>query len=253
MDALRLIREHRSATIVAAAITPLVLAAVLSLFRDHVTTATQVLVLVTVVVAFGATGIRAAGLAAVASSAAFFDFFLTEPYHSFAIKSSDDLEAALLLLVIGGIVTETALWGQRQGAAASRQVGYIDGVLATAESVAVHEHSPGEVTELIARRIQEVLKLDSCVFVPGGSGVDPLAPTLNHDGSLTRAGQEVRVERDGLPVDEVVLLPVRAGGDVRGRFLLTAASHVARPTLQQRRVAVLLADQAVGALNGTAS
>lgn len=251
MDPQSFLREHRAATVAAAAAAPLVVASVLALFRDSLTPATDVLVLVAVVVVFCTTGIRAAGLAAVLSAAVWFDFFLTQPYQSFAIKDPNDVEAAVLLLVIGGIVTETALWGQRNEAALSRQVGYIDGVLATAESVAFSVHTSDEVAVMISRRISEVLNLDTCVYEPGSGASDLLAPTLQHDGSLTRGGRDVNVERDGLPVDTVVILPVRAGGEVRGRFILTAATHVARPKLQQRRVAVLLADQMAGALNGT--
>ena len=42
-------------------------------------------------------------------------------------------------------------------------------------------------------------------------------------------------------------LVVRSGGVTCGHYLLTAATRVARPSLEQRRVAVLLADQ-VGTL-----
>ena len=248
MSPQRFLRDHPSATVAAAVVTPLAVAAVLAPLRDAVTAATDVLVLVAVVVIFSATGLRAAGLAAALSAAVWFDFFLTEPYLSFAINDANDLEAAVLLLVIGGIVTETALWGQRQEAALSRETGYVDGVLATAESVAVSEHSREEVARMISQRICEVLDLDTCSFEPGGTA-DSLAPTLHHDGSVTRGGGTVDVAREGLPVDSVVVLPVRTGGQVRGRFLLTAASHVARPTVQQRRVAVLLADQLAGALS----
>ena len=50
-------------------------------------------------------------------------------------------------------------------------------------------------------------------------------------------------------MDSVVALPVRSGGALRGVFVLTAASHVARPNERQRRVAVLLADQISATLN----
>ena len=76
------LREHRAATVGAAIIIPFLVAAALVPFRDSVTPATDVLVLVAVVVAFGTTGLRSAGLAAALSAAAAFDFFLTEPYQS---------------------------------------------------------------------------------------------------------------------------------------------------------------------------
>jgi hypothetical protein len=93
-----------------------------------------------------------------------------------------------------------------------------------------------------------VLDLDSCRFELGAT-LDPTVPTLNHDGSVTREGRDVDVKRDGLPVDTVMALPVRSGGELRGQFVLTAASHVARPNTRQRRVAVLLADQIAATLN----
>ncbi len=249
MNAQRVIRKYRVAAVVAAAASPLVVAALLSLVRDTVTAATDVLVLVAVVVVFSATGLREAGLTAALSSAAWFDFFLTEPYNSFAITDPNDLEAAVLLLVIGGIVTETALWGQRNEAALATEVAYVDGVLAAAESVAGERRTPEEHANAIGLRIREVLDLDSCRFEVGPTA-EPWAFTLNHDGSVTQAGRTVDVDHDGLPVDSVVVLPVRSGGEVRGRFLLTAASHVARPSERQRRVAVLLADQITGSLTG---
>ncbi len=209
MDPRRIARQHRTATVVAAAVAPLAVAAALSLFRDSITTATAVLVLVALVVVAGATGIRAAGLVAALSAAAWFDFFLTAPYGSFAITKPNDLEAAALLMVIGGIVTETALWGQRQEAALSRQQGYLDGVLTTAETIAQPGRNREEVTTAVAERIREVLRLDTCSFVVGSS-LDPMAPTLRHDGSVARGEHPVNVERDGLPVDSSVVLPVRA-------------------------------------------
>ena len=243
------VREHRLATTLVAALLPLVAAALLSLVRDTVSAATAVLVLVACVVAAGATGIRAAGLAAAVSAVAWFDFFLTEPYGSFAISSSDDLEDAVLLLVIGGIVTETALWGLRQEAALARQSGYLGGVLTTAETLATHHESREQVTHSVGLRITELLGLDSCRFVAGPQP-DPGAPTFDHSGALVRDGSPLNVERDGLPVDTTMYLPVRSGGQVRGHFVLTAATHVSRPSADQRRVAALLADQVAGWLNG---
>lgn len=231
----------------AAVLVPLATCAIFATVRASVPDATVVLVLVLWVVAAAATGDRSSGLVAAVSGGVWFDFFLTAPYGSFAITKSNDLEAAALLMVIGGVVTETALWGQRQEAALSRQQGYLDGVLTTAETIAQPGRSRDEVTTAVAQRITEVLRLDTCTFVVGDS-LDPTAPTLRPDGSVARGEHRVNVERDGLPVESSVVLPVRAGGQVRGHFLLTAASHVVRPTLEARRVAVLLADEVAGSL-----
>ena len=67
------------------------------------------------------------------------------------------------------------------------------------------------------------------------------------DEGAIRTDYEVDVERSGLPADEYVAVPVQRGPDVVGHFLLTATSHLAYPTREQRRVAVLLADQVAAA------
>ncbi|NYG06564.1 hypothetical protein BJ986_001051 [Phycicoccus badiiscoriae] len=240
MDLNQLIARHRSVVIGACAATPLALCALVSAAPVTVPLASAAVALVVVIVAASATGIRAAGLWSAVSSAAGFDFFLTAPYRSLAIGRTEDVQVTVLLLVVGLAVTELALWGQRQRAALGRQRGYLDGVLATAESVAHHAGSPA-VTSAVADRIRELLDLDRCEFVASGTLLP--GPVLGRDGTITRGGTRLDVERGGLPVDSIVVLPVRSGAVVSGYFQLTAATHVARPTLDQRRVAALLADQ----------
>lgn len=232
--------RHRPAVVTASAFAPFALCAAIGAAPDSVPDASAGLALVVLIVAAAATGLRAAGLAAAVSSAVWFDFFLTRPYRSLAIRSAEDVEVAVLLLVVGIGVTELALWGQRQRADVSRQRGYLDGVMATAESAA-RDADLVTVTASVAERIRQVLDLDRCEFVPG-----PLPPgraLLARDGAVTREGTSLDVDRSGLPVDRQVLLPVQHGRAPRGYFVLTCASHVARPTRDQRRIAVLLADQ----------
>ncbi|TPG14888.1 DUF4118 domain-containing protein [Pedococcus bigeumensis] len=240
MDIEQLVSQRRPWVITVAAAVPLALCAAIGAAPDSVPDASAAVALVVVIVAASATGIRAAGLAAAVSSAVWFDFFLTQPYRSFAIDSAEDIEVALLLLVVGIAVTELALWGQHQRADLSRQRGYLDGVMATAESVA-QDAGASSVTSAVADRIREVLDLDRCEFV--ASGTVPGGPLLERDGSVTRGGSSLDVDRGGLPIDSTIVLPVRSGTAARGYFQLTAASRVARPTRDQRRVAVLLADQ----------
>jgi K+-sensing histidine kinase KdpD len=210
-------------------------------FRGRATEAPSVLILVLLVVGAAATGDRLAGLLAALSAGAWFDFFLAPPYRTFTIHDADDIEATVLLVIISVAVSELALWGRRQQARASRGTGYLDGVLSAARIVA--EGSPGAtVTDLVARQICDVLDADSAEFVKGPV-TDGRIAVLNHDGILTRDARPVDVDRVGLPNDEYTAVPVRKGHDDVGYFLLTTASHVAYPTREQRRVAVLLADQ----------
>lgn len=245
-------RAHRSVLIVAAAVIPVLVGAALSPFRTSVAIATDVLVLVLFVVAFAATGDRLAGVVAALSSAVWFDFFLTKPYGRFTITDSDDVEATVLLVLIGLAVTEVALWGRRQQAGASRRAGYLDGALRTAEIVAARHESPAKVMELVAKEIVEVLAISRCRFVTGPVYDSRLA-ILDHDGNVTRGDHPVNVERDGLPTDEETALLVIREGQVVGHFVLTSAAEVSRPSLEQRRVAVLLADQVAAVVDRPAS
>jgi K+-sensing histidine kinase KdpD len=245
------IERHRSALIVAAAVTPLLCSAGLAVFREGVTTATATLVLVVVVVAAAATGDRFAGIVAALASGAGFDVFLTEPYGRFTIKGRADIEVTVLLVLVGLAVTEIALWGRRQEARASRREGYLDGVLGTSTIIALREASPDALIDHVARQIAQILNIDECRFVPG-VGPDEQDASLDHDGCVTRRGHRANVERDGLPTDESIGLVVAQGGLVHGQFVLTAATRVVRPSVEQLRVAVLLADQVGAALTHAA-
>ncbi|HET9778357.1 MAG TPA: DUF4118 domain-containing protein, partial [Propionibacteriaceae bacterium] len=56
------------------------------------------------------------------------------------------------------------------------------------------------------------------------------------------------IDRFGLPTVTQVQLLAQSGGTIRGEFLLTAATRIARPSLEARRVAVTLADQVAAAI-----
>jgi K+-sensing histidine kinase KdpD len=235
-------REHRTFVVAAAALLPLVTCIVLAAWRETINVATAVLVLALIIVAAAATGDRLAGVVAALSSGAWFDFFLTEPYNQFTIYDADDIEATALLVLIGLAVTEVALWGRREQARASRRAGYLDGVLSTAEAVLSRDESADVRIDRVARQIAQVLGVPQCRFVAGPLH-DPRPAILHHDGLVTRADRPLNVERDGLPTDEETALLVGSDHHVHGHFILTASDQVVRPTLEQRKVAVLLADQ----------
>jgi hypothetical protein len=239
------LRAHRSLVVGAAAVVPFVACAVLSLFRDSIANTNAALGLVLLIVVAASTGIRAAGLVAALSSAAWFDYFLTAPFIRFAITDRADIETAVLLMLVGAAVSEVALWGRRQQAQASRGQGYLDGVVSTAATVGAGLTSTSSLIEHVGQQIVDVLEIDSCHFDPGGA---PVLATLNPDGTLTYNGQPYNVGRLGLPTDTEIELVIQSAGVTGGRFLLTAASGVARPTLDQLRVAVALANQVGAAL-----
>ncbi len=242
------LQAHRPLVVAAAAVVPLVACGVLALFRDSVANTNAALGLVLLVVAAASTGVRVAGIVAALSSAAGFDYFLTEPYGTLNISDRADIETAVLLLLVGAAVTEVALWGRREQARASREQGYLAGVLGTAASVAAGQSSTADLIDLVCRQIVEILQIDGCRFDAGTrSGL----PTLDPTGTVTRHGRAVDVSRQGLPTDSMIALMVRSGGVTYGQLLLTASTRVVRPSRQQLRVAVTLANQVGAALAST--
>lgn len=239
------VESYRTPVLTASLLAPPAVCALLIPFREHFDNANAALLLVVVIVAVAVSGIRLAGVLAAVSSAVWFDFFLTVPYYSFTINSQDDVEQAVLLLLIGVAVTQIAIWGRRQQANASRRRGYLDGVITTSQAVAAGG-STDDLIEQVRAELTALLRIDGAKFVAGSK--QTTGPRLNPDGSVTRGSHVLKVERDGLPTNAEIELPVQHAGETRGRFLLTAATRIARPDLEQRLVAVALADQVGAAL-----
>jgi len=224
---------------------PLAASALMAALRDVLANDNAALVLVLIVVAVAAAGHRPSAIVAALSSAAWFDFFLTRPYHRFTIADRDDIETAVLLVLVGVAVTEIALWGRRQQGRASRRHGYLDGVVAAARMAAEGDTPAPAVVTFVSDQIVAVLGVDTCEFKPGNPGSHP---RLNRDGSVIRDGNVIDVDRSGLPTNDVTEIVVESHGHVFGRLVLVCASRVVWSTLEQRLVAVTLAEQAGAAL-----
>ncbi|MFD2078991.1 protein of unknown function [Actinopolymorpha cephalotaxi] len=262
MRAESFLQAHRTWVGVVSAVLPLVACAALAPFRESVANTDVALALVLLIVAAASTGVRWAGVVAAVSSAVWFDFFLTRPYHQLTIANREDVETAVLLVIVGVAVSEIAHWGRRQQARASRQEGYLSGVVRTSAAVAAGRESPDTLTSHVADQITDVLRIDDCRFDRtgagssngdhgggGGDGDGDGLPTMDSDGHVTRRGRPLDVDRYGLPTDAETALVVRSGGVVHGRFLLVAATEVVHPTLEQRQVAATLASQLGAALS----
>ena len=139
-------------------------------------------------------------------SAASFDFFLTQPYLQFAITERDDIEAAVLLGLIGLAVTEIALWGRRQQARASTRAGYLDGVVSAARLAASGSRPRPTSSSWSAARSATSSTSTTAAFDPGRP--EPDRPRLQADGSITWRGRAIDVDREGLPTLDVIELPV---------------------------------------------
>jgi K+-sensing histidine kinase KdpD len=231
--------------VLAALAAPLALAAVLVPFRASFPNTDAALALVLVVVAVAANGYRLAGVLAAVSTAVWFDFFLTQPYERFSITHRTDIETTVLLLVIGVAVTEIAVWGRRQNLTASRRAGYLDGINSAAQAVAAGDSASALIGQ-VTSQLTQLLSLRSCDFQYGVAGIGRPA-RLRRDGSVTIGQRAWDVDAEGFPRAMDTELLVESGGIFQGRFLMTPAPD-ARPTLEQRLLAVAFADQVGAAL-----
>jgi hypothetical protein len=148
-------------------------------------------------------------------------------------------------MLVGVAVTEIALWGRRQQARASREQGYLDGVLRTAGTVGAGRTSTTALIHEVCAQVVELLHIDNCRFDPG---TGPTLASIDNDATVTYNGHPIDVDRAGLPTDGEIALVVQSRGVVQGRFRLTAATSVVRPSREQLRVAVALANQVGAAL-----
>ena len=91
-----------------------------------------------------------------------------------------------------------------------------------------------------------MLSLRSCTFQYGVAGLGRPA-RLHRDGSVTIGQLPWEADREGLPQYSDLEFLVESGGVLAGRFLMTPEPG-AHPTLEQRLLAVALADQVGAAL-----
>ncbi|GAA0492338.1 DUF4118 domain-containing protein [Streptomyces olivaceiscleroticus] len=228
----------------AALVAPLLVAVVLVPFRTALTISTMALVLVVVVVAVAALGNRAAGALAALSAAAWFDFFLTTPYERFAISAADDIETAVLLLLVGLIVSQLAAHAHRLEVVTVTDAAYLARIHDTAR-LAQRRAAPEAVVDQVRRDLTDILGLRSCRFEYGSLLGHPAR--LEQDGSISIGRTRRYADQEDWPTGEIELRAM-GNGHYYGRFLLTPEPGP-MPPLQARLVAVTLADQAGSALD----
>lgn len=238
------IEDHRGWLRALALAAPVALCALLYSLQGAVSPSGAALALVVVVVAAAATGDRWSGVLAGLSGAASFDFFLTQPYLDFHIASADDIEVAVVLLIVGLAVGELALWGGRQQATAGERAGYIDGVLAVAD-LSASGASEEKTAHEVCGQIRRVLGVEGVVYVPGPP--DEESAVLDRDGLVRFDDVTWDALRDGLPTDRFTAVPVVQADGSPAHFRITSAASLVRVRTEQLRVVVLLADQFSGA------
>lgn len=227
-----------------AVVAPIAVAAALIPIRDDVDNTNVALLLVVVVVAVASVGQRAAAALAALSAAGAFNFFYTVPYYSLQIESRDDVETAVLLLLVGLAVGELASRGRRARAAADRGRRDLASLHGLGALVAKGEDADYVLLATEAE-LTSLLGLATCRF-ESTHDPDSVLPVIARDGSVKWGPTPWETERWGLPSDGATI-PVWSRGVRLGRFVLTAP--VAVPySAEQLAQAVALVDQAGASL-----
>lgn len=216
---------------------PVVVSIALIPLRDEIRTSNVSLVLVLVVVLAAAVGGRLTGAVAALVSMASFDLFFTRPYYLFTISSRDDVETAVLLLVVGVVVGELVVRAHRSETKATESREEVVRVRRLSELAAGGEPA-GRLIGIVQGELVSLLDVRDCRFEPLPFRED--LPELTH-GGVRIPGREHPVEGP----DRRVSLPVFGAGRQVGRFVLDldgAGTGIGLPP-EDRALAVALADQ----------
>jgi Domain of unknown function (DUF4118) len=216
---------------------PIVVSLAIVPFRSDIRTTNVALVLVVIVVAAAALGGRIGGVVAALASMAAFDFFFTRPYYSFTINSRDDIETAVLLLIVGLAVGELVVRTRRSREQAVTSRAEVVRVRRLSELAAGGEPT-GRLIGIVQGELVSLLQLRGCHFErpPFPSEI----PELGHQGVRNAAGSDVPTEELGS-----VALPVYGAGRLVARFVLVLPSGTTGIMLppEDRALAFALADQ----------
>ena len=221
--------------VLAAVVVPIAVVAALVPLRGHVSAANLALLLVLVVLGGAVLGGRAVGVVVGVVTAVAFDFFLTEPYGSFAIARGEDVATTVLLAIVGlvgGALVERARRGEADALARRAEVEQLE---RRAELAAGGEPP----RRLIARAGEELASVLSLADVTYERGPAPAGmAVLTHWGASVPGG----AAPGG---DETVALPVRAHGRDLGYFRLVFPGPSVGMTVpvDERHFAVAVADQ----------
>jgi hypothetical protein len=226
---------------VIAGIGPIAVAALLTLVRDDVDNANLALVMVLIVVTAGAVGGRGPGLFAAVVATLSYDFFLTRPYLSMQIDSTDDIETTIILLVIGLVVGQIGVVARRRRSEAERGSEEIARLHRVAERAASGTSIDDLVTD-VCGEVEELLHLERCTFESPPLG-PPLA-RLERGGAVTGTSERRFVGGAFALPAEGVEVPVLGRGRQLGRLVLEPGDDPSRGvSVEERIVAIALSDQ----------
>jgi hypothetical protein len=224
-----------------ALVLPIGVAAAFIPLRAHVA-ATDIALVLTVVILVAATlGGRVVGAVAAFDAAFAFDFFYTRPYHSLRIDRAEEIETAVLMLIVGVAIGEIVTRSKRDRFAAHVSRSNLERVSRITELAAGGE-PPGRLIRVARRELMNLLDLNDCEF-ERPPFFDAL-PRLSHSGLSIppRLGADPRADADRATRVE---LPIWAEGLEIGRFVLVLADDATGLEFlpEARTSALALADQ----------
>jgi K+-sensing histidine kinase KdpD len=214
-----LLRNRQRAMLALAVVAPLVVASILVPFRGTFANAAAGLVLVVVIVAVATGGNRFTGFLASASSALWFDFFLTRPYDTLEISQRGDIETAVSLLVVGLLVSELAARSRHFSRVSTRESNYV-AVVRDVTEYAKSGAPSSLVIESAFDPLREILDLRSCHFDYHPS--DPPMAQIQANGDVVHIGMLWPTEELGIPGPEAEIVTAWRGRAL-GRFVITPA------------------------------
>ena len=223
---------------------PAAVAALMIPLRTHVLNTDLALIMVVIVALVVLPGHRVAALIAGLSAGVWFDFFLTKPYERFSIQRGADVQTTVLLALVAVLVGEIAVRRRQARAASSTARGEVLSLYVVAEMLAAGSKA-AQVVPVVAEELRDLLFLIECRFDPDVH--ESRGPVLERSGELHYGSLNWDMEREGLPNRDVIL-PVEAGHQHLGSYLLRGPA-LGVPISQDRRLAaVALSDLAGAAL-----
>jgi hypothetical protein len=160
------------------------------------------------------------------------------------MTDTDDIETAVLLLVVGLIVSQLAAHARRLEVVTVTDAEHLRRIHDTADPARTTS-SADAVVEHVRRQLTELLGLRTCRFEYGTLMGRP--PRLEQDGMVAVGRRRWDVDAAGWPEGDIELRAY-GNGHYFGRFMMTPGPG-AVPSLKARLVAVTLADQAGAALD----
>ena len=219
------------------AIVAICLAGLMGSVRTEVTQANAALVLALVTIGAAIVGGRWAGGATALAGAVGFDFFLTKPYGSLAIKDGSEILTTALLFVVGIAVGQIV--GERARAERGKQAGAdeVGGLHKVAQLVSA-DAPLSQVITTVEGEVAKVLMVTGASYTP--LPPDPAPPAMDGTGRIdapyVHLDDGFALPRDG------VLVPVRGAGAQRGWLVCSAPTALVGVSSDRRRTALVLAD-----------